>query len=290
VKLVSRRRVLGVTGLLSLSALLFGGVPAASAGATVPVPNGAPSVHFLSNATVRGTGAAALVQLAVRCAPSVGSFVLELSVRQRGVGGTVVANGFATGACTGARTLVTAPVESGAVPEDAPFDVNDRSLSPGAATAQAYTLLCDVNGCTDVLYRPQHVTLTASARLDRLTASDGQTTYTIGTRWRLTPAGTAAVATVHITCPAGVSVPLDSLDLWSASTPGHVQQSTAVVSFPPPPPTVRCNGRPQKTRVRLFPVNPVPGQALHGGVGLAHFFVNDVEAWGQVRLVPAASR
>ena len=97
--------------------------------------------------------------------------------------------------------------------------------------------------------------------------------------------GKAAIATLHITCPAGVTVPLDSLDLWSASTPGHVQRSTAVVSVPPPPPTVQCSGRPQKVRVRLFPADPNPGQDLHSGVGLAHFFVNGVEAWGEVSLL-----
>jgi hypothetical protein len=53
------------------------------------------------------------------------------------------------------------------VPKDAPFDVDDRTLSLGAATAQAYALFCDDNGCADVLYGPQHVTLTAGSRLDR---------------------------------------------------------------------------------------------------------------------------
>jgi hypothetical protein len=87
-----------------------------------------------------------------------------------------------------------------------------------AATAQAYTLLCDDNGCDDVLYPPQSVTLTNSGSLDRRTASDGLTSYTIGKRWRLTRGGNAAVANLRITCPAGVTVPLDSLDLWSART------------------------------------------------------------------------
>lgn len=240
-------------------------------------------MRFLSNDTVRGAGAAAVVRLAVRCAPSTGSFVVELSVRQPGAGGAV-ANGFATGTCTGTKEIVTAPVEAGAVPEDAPFDSSDHRLSSGAATAQAYTLLCDDNGCDDVLYPPRSVTLTDSGRLDRLSASDGPTTYTIGKRWRLTPGGNAAVATLHITCPAGASVPLDSLDLWSVRTAGHVQRSTSVVSVPPPPPTVQCNGEPKKARVLLFPADPVPGQHIHGGVGFAHFFVNGVEAWGQVHL------
>jgi hypothetical protein len=158
----------------------------------------------------------------------------------------------------------------------------------GAATAQAYTLLCDDNGCDDVLYPPQSVTFTNIGRLDRRTASDGLTSYTIGKRWRLTRGGNAAVANLRITCPAGVTVPLDSLDLWSSRTAGRVQRSTAVVSFPPRPPTVRCTGEPQTVWVRLFPVDPVPRQRLHAGVGFAHFFVNGVEAWRQVRLRPAA--
>jgi hypothetical protein len=276
----SKRAGLGVAGLLAVGVLVAVPVPAAAGSARLP--RGAPSVHFMSNGTVRGAGAAAIVGLAVRCAPSTGTFVLELSVRQPGTG--AAANGFATGTCTGAREIVTAPIEAGAVPEDAPFDSSDHRLFAGSATAQAYTLLCDDNGCADVLYPPQSVTLTNDRRLDRLTASDGQTSYTIGKNWRLTRRGRAAVANLRITCPAGVTVPLDSLDLWSAITAGHVQRSTSVVSSPPPPPTLRCTGGQQKVRVRLFPADPVPGQHLHTGVGLAHFFVNGVEAWGQIRL------
>ena len=238
-------------GLLLAGALVGAGVPDGAVAASAS-PAGAPRVRFLSHGTVRGSGAAAIVRLSVRCAASAGSFVLEFSVRQPASG--AAANGFATGACTGAGVVVTAPAEAGAVPKDAPFDSSDHRLSPGAATAQAYTLLCDDNGCTDALYPPQPVALTTSGRLDRRTASDGQTTYTIGRHWRLTPGGTSAVATLHITCPAGESVPLDSLDLWSASTPGHVQRSASVVSVPPPPPTVRCNGKSKQVRVRISPL------------------------------------
>jgi hypothetical protein len=281
VRFMSNRTAAGVTGLLLTGVLTSVGAAQGAAAA----PAGAPSVHFLSNGTVRGGGAAAIVRLAVRCARSSGSFVLEFNVRQPA---GAAANGFATGVCTGKKQVVTAPVEAGAVPEDAPFDASDLRLSSGPAKAQAYTMLCDDNGCDEVLYPPQPVTLTDSSRLDRHKASDGQTTYRFGKRWRLTRGGKAAVATLRITCPDGVTVPLDSLELWSAGSVGHVQRSASVVSFPPPAPTVRCNGKAKKVRVRLLPADEVPGQHLHAGAGLAHFFVNDVEAWGQVRLRHAA--
>ncbi len=220
----------------------------------------APAVTFLKHATVRGAGAGVIASVRVTCGSGQAVPFLEVTVEQTAPDGTLTgAAGYAMlSGCVNGTQQVLAPMETGAVTENAPFVSGDEPLRPGPARAIAYWSDCNDTTCKDKLYAAQAVVLTDTADLDRLSSTSGRLDG-VGT---IVARGAAADLVLHTTCAHGTGFVAGDDVLYQRTSSTHVQLAQPFIDSPPP-----CPHAPGVYRVRMYPLDHV----LHSGVAFAQY-------------------
>lgn len=257
---VRRRTLIGGAVALTLGLALVSAGATAAVAASPPSP---PIVHFLPQATVRGSGAGAVVTMSIACPKPLGD--LEISVQQRQADGKLVSAGGFPSQCTRTPTTIVVPVCSQCQGYDTSWPGSGAKLRPGAAKGVVFYEDANFNGYD---LPAQSITLSNSARLDHM--SDA--TNALAAAGSIVANGAAADLDVAAACRNGHPV-YDGLN-----PPAVYQVSTStLVNFGTPllAPTGHCT-RWSHYRVRVYP-QYAPFRA--GPV-----FVLWAGIWGQVTL------